>query len=113
MFLVQYVKQHLELRQVQVLCHLVECLITAIILQKNGIDLQDESAVLGSEIDPDENLSTSFQFTDIPHEMLSLFKNQCGLVEKFFETKLPVHLGYSRITPWNEELQVSSGRDIH
>ncbi len=66
--LVQNVKQHLKLNQVEVLCCLVECLISAIVIQKKGIDLQSEC-----ENDPDENLSTPYQLTDIP-EMAKTFQ---------------------------------------
>ncbi len=112
MFLVQTVKQHLKLNQVEVLCRLVECLITAIVLQKKGIDLQDESAALGNENDRNDNLSTSFKLKDIPKEMSSLLKDQSGFVHKFMSDRL---LWLEKITfeEWDQELQVSNCFDIY
>jgi hypothetical protein len=100
------VKYHLELGQVEVLCRLVECLITAIDLQKKGIDIEHKSAVLKHENDADENLSTPYQLTDIP-EMSQFFKEQFASVEDFMNTRLSVSLQYNGATEWNQELQVS------
>ena len=102
-YLVMDVKQHLKLNQVEVLCRLVECLITIIVLQKKGIDLEDEFA---NENGSDENLSTPLQLADIPNEMSSLFEKQCEFVENFINTKLSSFLENSDVTDWNQELQV-------
>lgn len=104
-YLVKDVKQHLKLYQVEVLCRLVECLITIIVLQKKGIDNEDES---GNENESDENLSTPFQLADIPNEVSSLFEKQCEFVENFVNTKLPSFLENSDVTDWKRELQVST-----
>ena len=106
-YLVQTEKQNLKLNQVEVLCRLVECLITAIVLQKKGIDLQDESAALGNENDRNDNLSTSFKLKDIPKEMSSLLKEQRGFVHNFMLDKLPLGLENITFTDWDRELLVS------
>ena len=106
--LVQNVKQHLELNQVEILCRLVECLITTIVLQKKGIDFPDEPVVLEHENDRDVHLSTSFQLTDIPKEMASFLKTQSGFVDDFLGKKLPGSLTYCKETEWDRELQVSN-----
>ncbi|CAB4041147.1 Hypothetical predicted protein, partial [Paramuricea clavata] len=99
------VKQHLQLSQVEVLCRLVECLVTAIDLQKKGIDLDNKSALLEHENDPDENLSTPYQLTDIP-KMLEFYKEQYALVYNFMNAKLStIYLENCRDNEWNEELQ--------
>ncbi|CAB4038281.1 Hypothetical predicted protein, partial [Paramuricea clavata] len=103
--LVQNVKQHLRLNQVKILCRLVECLITTIVLQKKGIDLQDEPSVLENENDRDKNLSTSFQLTDIPKEMSSHLQSQKAFVEGFIDARLSLGLEYSKDTEWDQELQ--------
>ena len=101
--LVENVKQHLKLNQVHVLCHLVECLISGIVLQKKGIDLQDESE---TENKSHDGISTPFESTnDIPKEMLALFKKQSGLVDNFINGKL-YYLEYSAVAEWHKELQV-------
>ena len=98
MYLVYDVKQHLKLGQVEVLCRLVECSISTIVLQKKGIDLQDDPAALQHEIDP--NLFTPIQLTEIPEEMSSLLRKQCLYVDGFIDMRLPVHIK-------DQELQVS------
>lgn len=103
--LVENVKQHLKLNEVHVLCHLVECLIAGIVLQKNGIDLQDESE---TENRPHDSISTPFESTnDIPKEMLTLLKKQNGLVDNFMNTRLS-YLEYSTVADWHKELQVGN-----
>ena len=104
--LVGNVTHNLKLSQVEVLCRLVECLITAIDLQKKGIDIEHKSAVLKHENEPDENLSTPYQLTDIP-EMSPLFNEQLELVEKFMNAKLS-----KSYAEWNLELQVSMTKRI-
>jgi hypothetical protein len=104
-YLVQILKSCLQLTHIQVLCRIVECLITAILLQLKETDLE---ATPENENKQDEKTFTSFQLRDIPEKMLTQFKKLCELVEKFLDEKLPVHLGYSRITPWKNELLVSS-----
>ncbi len=106
--LVHNVKQHLKLDQVELLCRLLECSTTAIVLQKNGIDCQEEYAILEHENESDENLCTSYQLTDIPTEMLRFFRKQEELVESFISVKLPLSLEYSKVAEWNQELQVNS-----
>jgi hypothetical protein len=106
--LVEIVKQHLKLNQVEILCRLVECLITTIVLQKKGIDLQDEPTVVENENDPDENLSTSLQMTDIPREMSSLLNKQYGFVGRFIDARFSAHLENIRPADWDQELQVSN-----
>ena len=106
MRLVGNVTHNLKLSQVEVLCRLVECLITAIDLQKKGIDIEHKSAVLKHENEPDENLSTPYQLRDIP-EMSPLFNEQLELVEKFMNAKLS-----KSYAEWNLELQVSMTKRI-
>ena len=108
MQLVQNVEQHLHLYQVQLLCRLTECLTTTIVLQKKGIDIEDEPAALGNEKEPDENLSTSFQLTDIPKEMLSYLKTHIKLVDDFIDIRLQRRsLEFCYVTDREKELQVS------
>ena len=101
-------KQYLKLNQVGILCRLVECLTTTIVLQKKGIDFEHERAALGNENEPDENLSTSFHLTDIPNEMSSSLKTQVKLVDDFIDARLHRRRSpeYSDATEWEEELQV-------
>ena len=42
--LVENLKHHLDLDQVEVICRVVECSITIVVLQRKANDLQDESA---------------------------------------------------------------------
>ena len=96
-------KQHLKLNQVRVLCRLVECLTTTIVLHKKGIDFENES---DSQADSSEKLSVCWKLADIPPKMLMHFNVQCGSVEDFIKGKLR-DLEYSSETEWDEELQVS------
>ena len=96
-------KHHLKLNHVHVLCHLVECLIAGIVLQKKGIDLQDESET-GNE--PHDSMSVPFEsINDIPKEMFLLFKKQITLVDNFISWKLN-YLHDSSVAEWHKELQV-------
>ena len=100
-------KQHLKLNQVDVFCHLVECSITGIVLQKKGIDLQDESE---NRNGPEDSISMPFESTDgIPKEMLLSLKKQSGLVDNFINRKLySLYLERSTDAEWFKELQVSN-----
>ena len=100
--LAENIKQYLELSQVEVLCRLVECLITAIDVQKKGIDL----VALEHGNNPDEKLSTPYKWTDIP-AMLPFFKKQLAFVESFMKARLSYN-----IAEWNLELQVSNCLEI-
>jgi hypothetical protein len=77
-------------------------LITTIVLQKKGIDLDDESA---NESDLDTKRSTSFGFGDIPREMTSHFRKQVDDIANFIDRKIG-YLENSNITNWKEELLV-------
>lgn len=103
-------KQHLKLNQVAILCRLVECSTTTIVLQKKGIDFEHEPAALGNENESDENLSTYFQLTDIANGMSSVLKTQVKLVDDFIDARLLRRrsLEYSDATEWEEEIQVSA-----
>ena len=102
MNLVQNVKQHLKINQVQVLCRLVECLITVIVLQKKGIDLQDKSVV---ENENNPKNSSSFKLEEIPGKMSHLLRKQRGLVDNFIDTKLTATI---KNTNWDQVLCVSN-----
>ena len=103
--LVENVRQNLKLNQVDILCHLVDCLITGIVLQMKGIGLQDES---GNGSSSHDSISMPFEsLGDIPKEMSSLCKKQSELVDKFLTKNLRSPLKYSRKEEWDEELQVS------
>ena len=81
--LAENMKRHVKLNQVGIFCRVMECLITAIDLQKKGIDLENKFAALEHEKDPDEN--------------------QLALVESFMMSKLNSY----HLVDWNLELQVS------
>ena len=103
--LVENVKQHLRLGEVDVLCHLVECLITGIVLQKKGIDLQDKSE---NRNGADDSISEPWESTDdFPKEMISLHEKQSAKVDYFLKMKLK-NLEYSRDAEWHQELQVNN-----
>ena len=103
--LVENVKQHLKINEVDVLCHLVECLITGIVLQMKGIGLQDES---GNENSSHDCISMPFEsLDDIPKEMSSLHKKQSESVDKFLNINLRSYLEYSTDMEWHQELLVS------
>ena len=105
MVLVENVKQNLKLNQVDILCHLVECLITGIVLQMKGIGFQDESRNGNSSHD---SISMPFEsLDDIPKEMSSLRKKQSELVDKFLTQNLRYFLKDSSKNEWHVELQVS------
>lgn len=87
--LVGILVHHLDVGKVEILCYLVECLVTAI----------------ATQIDNEEN--SALKWAEIPKEMSSFFKQQRDLVEKFIDSKLSFHLGYSQIIPWEQELQVT------
>ena len=112
MYLFEILKSYFKLGQIHVLCRIVECLVSAIVLQQKGIDFQDKSAAPENGNNQNKKLLTSFQLEDIPEKMLSIFKKLCRLVDKYLDLQLPSSLGYSRITPWNDELQVSCGQDL-
>jgi hypothetical protein len=100
-------KLNLKLNQVELVCRLVKCLITTIVLQKKGIDLQEESEVLEKESNPHESLSTSFKLEDIPNEMSLLLKHQFKFVLDSMSSKLPYPLENISSRLWDQELQVS------
>lgn len=103
---VENVKQCLKLNQVDVLCHLVECFITSIVLQMKGNDLQDECGNKNSA--HDRNSMLSFEPTNgIPKQMSSLRKKQNVFVNVFLITNLSSNLEGSRDAEWHQELQVS------
>ena len=109
-FLVENVKQHLKLNQVDVLCHLVECLVTGIVLQKKGIDLQDESE---NRNGADESVTEPSESTDdFPKEMITLQEKQSEKVDYFIRANLKI-LEYSSDAEWRQELQVSNCKDVH
>ena len=109
-FLVENVKQHLKLNQVDVLCHLVECLLTGIVLQKKGIDLQDESE---NRNGADESVTELSESTDdFPKEMITLQEKQSEKVDYFIRANLKI-LEYSSDAEWRQELQVSNCKDVH
>ena len=109
-FLVENVKQHLKLNQVDVLCHLVECLLTGIVLQKKGIDLQDESE---NRNGADESVTELSESTDdFPKEMITLQEKQSEKVDYFIRANLKI-LKYSSDAEWRQELQVSNCKDVH
>jgi hypothetical protein len=98
--LVQNVKRNFKLKQVVILRRLVECLITAIDIQKKRIDLQIES-----NTDPDDGRPSSYQLADIP-EMSNFFKQLFKEVESFTDEKLAFSLQHKSASEWNQELQV-------
>ena len=91
--LAEILKNYLQLNEVEVLCRLMECLITAIVLQKKETNVKDES---GNEDDLD----------DLPEEVSSAFKRLSECVAKFVERKLSQPLEYSTDEKWKKELQV-------
>lgn len=91
--LAKLLKYYLKLDQVEVLCHLVECLATAIERQKKEIDFQDKS-------------SNDNDFDDLPEKMSTLFKELDESVASFVESNLFKSLEYSTDEQWHEELQV-------
>ena len=107
MELVQNVEQHLHLYQVHLLCRLTECLVTTIVLQKKGIDIEEESAALGNDNEPDDNLSTYFQLSDIPKEMLFYLETHRKLVDDFIDIRLQ-HRFPDHATGREKELKVSN-----
>ena len=103
-------KQHLKLNQVDVLCHLVECLVTGIVLQKKGIDLQDESE---NRNGANESVTEPSESTDdFPKEMITLQEKQSEKVDYFIRANLKI-LEYSSDAEWRQELQVSNCKDVH
>ena len=106
--LAKNVKQHLKLNQVELVCRLVECLVTVIVLHKKGTDLQEESTVLKNESSSDRSLSTSFKLEDVSNEMSLFWKKQFQLVEDFMVSKLSYSLEYTKFNEWCLELQVSN-----
>ena len=105
-FLVDTVKQNLKLNEVDILCRLVECLITGILLQKKGIDPQDKSRDSNNGAD-DSITEFSEPTDDFPEEMLSLQKKQSKKVSSFIDNKLKYREN-SRDEEWHQELQVSN-----
>ena len=91
--LAEILNGYLKLHQVEVLCHLVECLVTAMVLQIKGIDVEDESS---NEVDLD----------NLPKQMSTVFKKLDGSVAGFVEKKLFQSLEHSTDEQWHMELQV-------
>ena len=92
-FLAEILKCYLKLDQVEVLCHLMECLVTAIVRQIKGIAVEDESS---NEVDLD----------NLPKEISTVFKKLDGCVAGFVEKKAFQSLEYSTDERWHRELQV-------
>ena len=103
--LVRIVKQHLKINQVQVLCRLVECLITVIVLQKKEIDVQDKSVVENENSQDEENL-TSFTLKEIPNEMSGLLRKQRDFVDDFINKKVIASM--KNTSKWDQEFLVSN-----
>jgi hypothetical protein len=103
------VKQHLKINQVEVLCRLVECLITVVVLQKKGIDVQDKSAMLANESSREENGITPFEFDDIPKKMSSLLQKQRDYVDGFIDVQFRrINVEKCITSQWEQELCVSN-----
>ena len=94
------INQRLKLCDVEVLCHLMECLTTIIDSQIKGIDLEN---------DQDKNVSKPYQLNHIG-EMLPEFEKMLSIVECFMEKKLSAvrRLEHCEATEWNQELQVGN-----
>ena len=91
-------KQNLTLNHVEILCRLAECLITAIDVQKKGMDLQSEY-----ETHPKDNRSLSYQLADIP-KMSGFYKELLREVEYFTDQK--IYTSLKDASDWKQELQV-------
>ena len=98
--LVNDLRQHLEFHEIEVLCHLVECLTTTIMQQEKGMS-SNESAF---ESSVDANFE-SVKLTELPKEMLSHFEKLCQHVKTFIGVKL-FQLD-KHVTVQKEELNVS------
>ena len=106
--LVQNVKQNLNLSEVGVLCRLVECLVTTIVLHEKEIDLEGDTTDLLQEADIGEKLQiTSFQSQDIRKKMLNTLKD-LRLILFDFITRRFVSLGSCTAFEWEQELQVGA-----
>ena len=89
--LVDNLKQHVKLDQMDIICHVVECSITVSVLQKKGIHLQDKS---GNEDDRG----------DISEEISSVFERLSESVANVIKWKPRYR---DKDTRWHQELQVS------
>ena len=92
--LAELLKYYIKLDQVDVLCHLMECLATAILRQKKGIDFQHKS-------------SNDEDFDDLPKQMSTVFKELDESVASFVDRNLLKPLEYITDKQWHEELQVT------
>ena len=105
---------HLDLCAVEVFCHVMECLITAIDLQMKGIDFEKKAASRRYKNDRLENLSKAYQYENCFTEMESFFKELLSSVEKFVEEKVSeFDLVRRSATEWNEEFRVTVLTYVH
>lgn len=84
--------KHVKLDDIEVICNMVKCSVTVAVLQKKGIDLQDES---GNKDD----------LGNIPDEMSSVFEKLSESVANFIKWKYRYE--YKKDARWQQELQVS------
>lgn len=91
--LVENLKQHPELNQVEVICRVVECSITIVVLQRKANDRQDESA---NEDDLGDN----------PDEMSAVFERLSESVANYVKWK-PRFRWQNKDAPSQQELHVS------
>ena len=91
--LVENLKHHLDLNQVEVICRAVECSITIVVLQRKANDLQDESA-------HEDDLGNS------PEEMSAVFESLSESVANYVGWK-PRSRWQNRDASSQQELLVS------
>ena len=95
--LVDNLKEHVKLDQIEIICNLVECSVTVAALQKKEIHLQDES---GNEDDRG----------DIPEELSSVFERLSESVANVIKWKPRYRCENKKDAQWHQELQVSNCR---
>lgn len=78
------IKNYLQLHHIGILCRITECVITAITLQVNAIELQKSS-----DIDDGQKSADLSQVEDVPDHLLIRFKEVWRMVDGFVKYKCP------------------------
>ena len=95
--------EKVELRYINVLCRVVECIISQVRRHINGMEHEDFSC--GTE--DHRNSEEGMQLETIPVQLASFVKEATGVVNRFFKDKRTRSLETCGVADVNVELQVN------
>lgn len=102
--LLDFVRPHLSLRRINVLCRLTECLITLINLLSDGTERQKSS----EEMENNGTSTNNISLKDIPEHLLKFLKEAYEIVNRFFKDRRTFSLQHSMDMDIKQELQVKT-----